>query len=149
MIKWALASVYLPKSLHERLQMHILHCTVDNSPLSVASTPLSKAEEERLHQLEHIVTTGLANFLEVGRSLLEIREHKLYRTYGTFEDYCRERFGISQHRGLELARATRVAEHLLEGPAGPEGDSPLPGDLAEQTLRPFGIRLEPMYCLMM
>ena len=30
-----------------------------------------------------------------------------------------------------------VAQSLLEGPAGPDGDAPLPCDLSEQTLRPL------------
>ena len=67
-----------------------------------------------------------------------MRERKLYREhYPNFQTYCIKRWGISERRGLDLARSTAVAEHLLDGPAGPEGDSPLPPNLAENVMRPL------------
>jgi len=98
---------------------------------------LSSEERARLHTLERTIERGLANFLEVGKALLEIRDQRLYRAHGSFEQYCHQRFGITQHRGLAIIRSTQVADHLLAGPASPEGDAPLPADLAEQSLRPL------------
>jgi hypothetical protein len=63
--------------------------------------------------------------------------------YGTWEQYCRRRFGITQSRGLELVRSAETVENLLRGPANPDsGDAPLPADLSEQALRPLN-GLEP------
>src|SRR4029077_9358508 len=73
-----------------------------------------------------------------GRALLQIRDQELYRPlYASFEDYLIKRWAITYSQGASLMRSTLVAEHLLAGPAGPQGDSPLPLDLAEDTLRPL------------
>jgi hypothetical protein len=101
-------------------------------------TPLNDEERIRLEQLEHVIAGSIQSFLVAGKCLLEVRDRKLYREqYSTFQDYCVKRWGITERRGLELARATTVAEHLLIGPAGPEGDSPLPADLGSDVLRPL------------
>jgi len=53
-------------------------------------------EQEALQQYEAVIEKGLQTFYEVGQALAFIREKKLYRAeYKTFEDYCRERWGIS------------------------------------------------------
>ena len=103
-----------------------------------APTPLNDEERIRLDQLEHAIAGSIQSFLVVGKCLLEVRDRKLYREqYSTFQVYCAKRWGLTERRGLELARATTVAEHLLTGPAGPEGDSPLPADLGSDVLRPL------------
>jgi hypothetical protein len=106
---------------------------VDNSPLSASSTPLSRAEEELLHQLEHVVETGLAGFLEVGRALLEIKEDKLYRvTHESFETYCKERWHFSAHHGARILRSIAVVQNLENGDC-----PPLPPDVSEALMRPL------------
>jgi hypothetical protein len=105
--------------------------------------PLNNEEQIRLDQLETVIEHSLQSFLVVGRCLLEVRDRKLYRQhYPNFQTYCIKRWGISERRGLDLARSTAVAEHLLSGPAAPNGDSPLPPDLAENVMRPLS-KLEP------
>jgi len=99
---------------------------------------LSSEQKTRLHDLERVVERNLSSFLETGRALLAIRDERLYRAYGTFEQYCRRRFGITESRGLALVRSTEIAQRLLEGPANPDsGDAPLPADLSEDALRPL------------
>jgi hypothetical protein len=51
--------------------------------------------------------------------LLEIRDRRLYRAqgYGTFEDYCRERWGWSYRHVNRQIEAAKVVENL--GPIGP------------------------------
>jgi hypothetical protein len=101
-------------------------------------TPLNNEERIRLDQLENVIAGSIQSFLVVGRCLLEVRDRKLYREhYPDFKTYCIKRWGISERRGLDLARSTAVAEVLLAGPAGPDGDSPLPADLAENVMRPL------------
>jgi hypothetical protein len=104
------------------------------SPLS----PLSTEKKARLHELERVIERSIQSFLECGRALLEVRDQQLYRPlYATFGDYLIKRWGISYSRGAELMRSTLTAEILLNGPAGSDGDAPLPADLAESTLRPL------------
>jgi len=40
---------------------------------------------------------------------------RLYRvTHGTFQDYCRERWGIKRQRAYELMEAARIVSNLSE-----------------------------------
>lgn len=64
-----------------------------------------------LAQCEQTIEKGLATFVEVGEALLRIRDERLYReSYGTFEDYCRDRWGFSRERGRQLIQAAQVVE---------------------------------------
>jgi hypothetical protein len=101
------------------------------------SPRLSAEQKTRLHELERIVERSLTSFLECGRALLAVRDEGLYVEYGNFETYCRQRWGLSAHRGLAIVRATQVAENLLDGPGAPDGDAPLPADLPESLMRPL------------
>jgi hypothetical protein len=75
----------------------------------------------RLAELEGVIERGLQTFVEVGKALLEIRDSRLYleacdkagKPYGTFEDYCRERWGMSRIHAFRLIQATEVTENLL------------------------------------
>jgi hypothetical protein len=65
--------------------------------------------------------------VEVGNALREIRDSRLYRaTHGTFEAYCRERWGISRPHAYRLISSAEVAKSL----------SPV-GDITERALRPL------------
>jgi hypothetical protein len=77
---------------------------------------LSDSEVVVLDCLESAVARGLRSFLEVGNALLEIREQGLYRAYGTFEAYCRERWGISRTRSYELMDAATVTNAIAGDP---------------------------------
>ena len=67
---------------------------------------------QNLQELETIIETGLRTFVEVGEALLEIRDRRLYReSHKTFEDYCRERWGMSRiyaHRSIEAAKIAKI-----------------------------------------
>ena len=66
-----------------------------------------------LSELESIVERGLASFIEVGNALIEIRDAKMYGSaYSTFEEYCNERFGISNSRAYQLIEATKTVAVL-------------------------------------
>src|SRR5512135_1315685 len=78
------------------------------------SNDLTRSESDKLRECETIIDRGLATFVEVGTALLEIRDLRLYRaTHGTFELYCRERWGISRVHAHRMIEAARVAENLL------------------------------------
>lgn len=66
----------------------------------------------RLVELEGVIERGLTTFVEVGAALMEIRDSRLYReTHGTFEAYCRERWGWDRtyaHRTIQAAEVSRM-----------------------------------------
>lgn len=74
---------------------------------------LTITETTRLTILENTIERGLQTFVEVGNALLEIRDSKLYRAHcGTFEDYCRGRWGMSKMYVYRLMNAAQVVTNL-------------------------------------
>ncbi len=74
------------------------------------------APARSLEQCEAVIERGLRTFLEVGAALLEIRDGRLYRQdYGTFEDYCRDRWGFSRVQAHRLIEASEVVAMLPIG----------------------------------
>src|SRR5262249_48960236 len=67
-----------------------------------------------LAELEGVIERGLQTFVEVGEALREISERRLYRErgYGTFDEYCRERWGWSRFAGYQYIRAAEVAKNV-------------------------------------
>lgn len=83
---------------------------------------LTATEATRFDDLEQTIERGLAGFVEVGQALEAIRDGKLYReTHGTFEEYLRERWGMSRSYGYRQIEAAQVAEVV-----SPNGDIPAP-----------------------
>lgn len=79
---------------------------------------LTKSEANRLDLLESQIKTGLSTFIDVGTALAEIRDARLYReSHGTFEEYCREKWGMNPRYANRVIGAALVAENL--GPMGP------------------------------
>ena len=94
---------------------------------------LSPREASELEQCEAVIARGLDTFVEVGTALLKIRASKLYRlSHETFEEYCRERWGMSRIHAHRLIDAASVAEDLL-----PTGNTPATERQA-RPLAPFG-----------
>ena len=77
------------------------------------SSALSTDEANRKLELERVIESGLQTFHDVGNALLEIRESRLYRdSHGTFEDYCKERWGFVASRARQLIGAAEVINNL-------------------------------------
>lgn len=75
-----------------------------------------------LESCEQVIERGLATFVEVGNALLTIRDRRLYRqSHDTFEDYCRDRWGLKRQRAYELIDAASVVGALSE-----ISDTPIP-----------------------
>jgi hypothetical protein len=72
--------------------------------------PLTVAEAGRLAELEARIESagGVAQWITVGLAIDEIRRDKLYRASGTFEQYVRQRWGISRVHAFRLGRAAKV-----------------------------------------
>ncbi len=70
---------------------------------------LTAAEQKDLARLELVIQKGWATFLDVGSALLKINADRLYRDgYETFEDYCRERLGLSRQYAYSLIGSAEV-----------------------------------------
>lgn len=81
------------------------------------STALAPIETARLHDLESTIAHGLKTFVEVGSALARIREERLYRDgHATFEDYCREKWGMGRANAYELMAAAEVVGNLSGTP---------------------------------
>lgn len=79
---------------------------------------LSIDERNELERCEVVIKQGLETFIEVGQALLTIREKRLYRLeFGTFEDYCRDRWGMDKRHANRLIQASETISNL--GPMGP------------------------------
>ncbi|NJL69698.1 MAG: hypothetical protein HC894_29665 [Microcoleus sp. SM1_3_4] len=78
-----------------------------------STAQLDANERARLQELESIVENGLQTFYEVGKALDEIREQKLYReTHKSFENYCRDKWGIARQTANRFISAAQVIENL-------------------------------------
>jgi hypothetical protein len=76
---------------------------------------LSLAESKRLIELEQTIERGQKTFVEVGRALAEIRDLKLYKSdYGSFTEYCREKWGWEKAYANHMVRAAIVVQSLPE-----------------------------------
>lgn len=74
---------------------------------------LTTLENTILIELESTIERGLQAFEEVGNALAKIRDGRLYRAqHDTFEDYCRERWGMVASRARQLIGATEVVRNL-------------------------------------
>jgi phage N-6-adenine-methyltransferase len=74
---------------------------------------VSTEERDELSQHEGIIERGLKTFVDVGGALLAIRDKRLYRQdHGTFEDYCRERWGMERRHAYRLIDAADVVNNV-------------------------------------
>jgi hypothetical protein len=77
------------------------------------SEELTVIERNNLVELEETIQKNLTAFYEVGFALMQIRDNRLYREiYGTFEEYCKEKWGFTKSRANQLISASEVADNL-------------------------------------
>ena len=70
-------------------------------------------EISRLNECEAVIERGMKTFVYVGNALLEIRESKLYReAFGTFEDYCRGKWGFNRTYSFYMIEAAKVVANI-------------------------------------
>lgn len=75
---------------------------------------LTKIESSILAECETVIERGLSSFIDVGNALLKIRDGRLYKAeFATFEEYCRERWGMSRIHAHRLIESAGVVENLL------------------------------------
>jgi hypothetical protein len=75
---------------------------------------LSVEEQNELERCEVVIKQGLETFIEVGKALMIIRDKRLYRKeYGTFENYCKDKWGVSRIHAHRLVESAEVISNLL------------------------------------
>jgi hypothetical protein len=81
--------------------------------------PLTPVEAEALASYEEVIDKGLHSFVDIGQALRAIRDSgdgrpkdRLYRRYGTFEEYCRGRWGMKKSTAYYLIDAAAVVTNL-------------------------------------
>lgn len=78
-----------------------------SAPLTMEAISLTESRD--LIRLEAIVAKGMRTFVEVGESLAEIRDRRLYRIeHATFADYCKAKWKMSDRRARQLMDAAEV-----------------------------------------
>lgn len=56
---------------------------------------------------------GLCDY-EVGQALLDIKTKGLYKEYGTFEDYCRQRWDIDRDTAYYLRQSVSIMDNISD-----------------------------------
>jgi hypothetical protein len=75
--------------------------------------PLTPAEQRDLEAAESEIEKGLESFLSVGKSLLRIKEGRLYRKQAkTFAEYVESRWGFSVAKSYLLTQSVEVVANL-------------------------------------
>lgn len=88
----------------------------------MSAAALTAPERADLADQEASIESGAE---QVARALTEIRDRRLYRDgYSTFEDYCRERWGMTHRHVNRKIIAAEVADALESAGAGPIGPIP-------------------------
>jgi hypothetical protein len=85
----------------------------------MSAVPREVLSAEEILDLDHhekVVAAHFNRFVEVGSSLLEIRDRRLYRaTHDTFETYCEQRWGLKRNRAYQLIDAAHVVSDIKDG----------------------------------
>lgn len=97
--------------------------TVDTTTGEIVDS-LTAMERSALTHAEAKIERGLTSFIEVGEALAEVRDARLYREdFGTFEAYCRRRWGITDRRARQMIDATTIVASLPTGTTVPVTES--------------------------
>ena len=75
---------------------------------------LTITEQSELEHHEAVIERGLKTFVDVGASLMAIRDRRLYKQeYDTFDEYCRIRWNIDRTYAHRMIDAAQVHNNLL------------------------------------
>jgi len=85
------------------------------SRISYAINAFTKLSPDELEKCEVVIESGKQVFIEVGNALREIRDRKGYRhKYGTFEEYCKQRWGFSVSGAYKQIKASEAAQLIQQ-----------------------------------
>ncbi|MEH1835527.1 MAG: hypothetical protein V7L29_26605 [Nostoc sp.] len=86
-----------------------------SATITVTAVEVPELTEEEISDRLHLERKVERAFFEAGKALTELRDRRLYRsTHGTFEEYCRDRFGYSRRQPYLLMEAAVIFDNLLE-----------------------------------
>ena len=72
---------------------------------------MSVRETHPLGELENTIARGKQRFVEMGLALGAIRDLRLYkREYGSFDEYCRAKWGCGRQRAYRLIKAATAGK---------------------------------------
>lgn len=72
-----------------------------------------EVDRSRLEALCDTVDRGLRSFVDAGDALMEIRDQQLFREdAGTFEAFCRDRWGMTPQHANRLISAANICRNL-------------------------------------
>ena len=75
--------------------------------------PMSKAEQKRRKELEGLIYRNFKAFYDVGCSLREIQQRRLYRaTHRTFSAYCKELWDMARRTAYKYIEASNVVDNV-------------------------------------
>ena len=73
------------------------------------TTALTTTEHQKYLECNAVIEHGLQTFFDVGTALMVVRNDRLYREeYGTFEDYCQQKWGWTRQRANQLIASADV-----------------------------------------
>lgn len=85
---------------------------------------LNIEERNELERCEVVIKQGLQTFVEVGQALMLIRDKRLYRAeYGTFEDYCNDKWQLGRNFVNKTIAASKVVANLGLGTIVPKTET--------------------------
>jgi hypothetical protein len=90
---------------------------------------LSAEDRAFREERERTIEVGRKTFLDVGGALVDIRDYRdglLYKSYGTFDAYCKERWDLGHSHAYRLMDAAEIYRSL-----SPRGDKSPDLDLPE------------------
>ena len=77
------------------------------------TTALTTTEHQKYLECNAVIEHGLQTFFDVGNALMVVRNDRLYREeYGTFEDYCQEKWGWTRQHANRLISSAEVVGNL-------------------------------------
>ena len=80
----------------------------------IPERPEGQSDENRFYTLAKIVDDGLDSFVRVGKALMELRDKATYKAIGykSFEDMCRQCFGMSRDTAYKTISAANLADKM-------------------------------------
>lgn len=93
--------------------------TVPTEPAETkpSSVPWSESEQVELEKYETTIQQGWDSLVAASLALREIRDKHLYRRFGTFDEYCRDRWGLARstaYQRLELAATFQAVSAMAD-----------------------------------
>lgn len=107
------------------------------------SGDMTKIENNRLAEIVKEVDAGIDSWMRIGKLLAEIDASCLYRaTHKSFNDFCRDKWGMSSRNAKRYIVGSRYAEHygdkmLKWVQKAPNGSTLLPKFTGERAVRPL------------